>query len=322
MPSHSPTRAVTAGLRSVEVKSSSRGRRGARISGAASTQDGEPAAVVLVGRVDAEPGRGATSCADSGPRTVHGNGSERWPPHSSSMHVGRVARCPAVRRRRRPGRRARAARRPGAAGATGSPPMPMLPSASSAQVQRPSPGRWSNTSRCRALAPRARVWATASGRRRCPARRPPGGRGARSSGPGRSRCRAPGRSSVRAAPRRRRRPGRPTGSSAAGAAARSGRARCTAPRAARPRRTARERRDAPPPARHGCTPSRTRHSGANRVSGAAPRRGRRRVPRRRRAARPWSRRSRPPACRAASVSTYVRVVDTPRPQAAGPAPGR
>ncbi len=206
MPSQSPTRAATSGPRRVEVKSSSRGGRGARIrTPLARTTNQRPSCSWT--RVDASPAACATSVTDSGPRTVHGNGSERQAAALELDACGCAARSRAARRRRRPGRRARARAATRRSRATGSPPMPMLPSASSAQIHRPSPGRWSKTSRCRALAPRARVWRDGLGhdvdaqhaRRR-------GRRGARSSGPGRSRCRGPGRCSARAPPRRRRRP--------------------------------------------------------------------------------------------------------------------
>ena len=236
MPSQSPTRAATSGCAGVEVKSRSRG-----IGGASHRQlldqDDEPAAVVVVHRVDrAVPGRVRRRRR---PRAEH-RPRERRPscglPHSSRTLPRLAAACRAGRGRRRPGRRGRAAPRPGAAARTGSPPMPMLPSASSAHTQAALTGQLRRTRR-------------GAGR----SRRAPGSRdrlrddvdtehadaprGEVAAHPARAAADVEGRArrSGRAPPRRWRPARRSTATSATGAAGPRARAPCTARRRGRPR---------------------------------------------------------------------------------------
>ena len=210
MPSQSPTRAATAGLRSREVKSSSRGGAAARIRPLL-RQDGEPAAARARGRASTrEPGRARRPRSiASAPTTVHGNGSERA---AAALELRRCAVRSAGAGRREvdddpAAGREQLARR-GAAARTGSPAdADVAVGEQRASPSGPRPAARSKTSRCRALAPARRGSARRPrARRRCRARRARARRGARSSGPGRSRCRGSARGSARAAPRRRRRP--------------------------------------------------------------------------------------------------------------------
>ena len=164
MPSQSPTRAATAGLRSREVKCSGGRRRGRHVRPPPSGRrtSGRRARAV---RDDRRARRAAATRADvvDADDRPRGTGRLRRSPASQGRPAPTRSPVPggdSSTTTRPPGRAPRA---PARSSRTGSPPMPMLPSASSAVCQRPSPGTVED------VAPQRR-WRRARGS----ARRPPG----------------------------------------------------------------------------------------------------------------------------------------------------
>ncbi len=205
MPSQTPIRAVTSGLRSVDRRSSSVGTRSSRPAGRGhgtqpfGLEDAEPAAgddaAEQAGQHEGETGGAGQRCQSLGAeQQPRGRQRLRRPSHFEADLHGAQRRPRRVDRRRRRGRPGATRSRTRRSSRAGSPPMPMLPSAS----RRRTPGALSRgAGRTRRGAARVRrapgSSRTASGTRSTPRTGTPRSEQVLApSGRVRSRCRACG----------------------------------------------------------------------------------------------------------------------------------